>query len=373
MSSSGGLALACAFEVKPGKWPTVPGDYVVLNGGPAPVAASTLASLELPGRVAALRLAGLAIVGKTETENIGLDKIIKNTVANPALRYLVVAGQDAHEHYPGQTLLALAQNGVDAKLRVIGSRGKRPVLRNVSHEEIEAFRQQVLVVDMIGCQDASVIASKVAELASALDDGCADASCACHSGDRAEQPVSIALSFAPHAPTCGCGGPCEDVGQTSAKGVRVIQAHAPSSVRLDKAGYFVVIVQRERAVIVTEHYDYDNALSGVIEGRDARSIYWTAIHRKRLGQRAEPRRVFGQGAGERRAGAPNRRKIRAGRGVARNESTMLTPRVIFRCCPGPQRESADLAEQDERVLAQCQPHRLPDLERQGRVCVCGVS
>ncbi|MGE5603378.1 MAG: DUF4346 domain-containing protein, partial [Nitrososphaerales archaeon] len=271
------FSLTCAFEVKPGRWPIVPGEYALLDADFGPIAVSTLASLELPDHIAAMHPAGLAIVGKTETENIGLDKVVKNVVANQALRCLIVAGKEAEGHYPGQTLLALSQNGVDEKLRVIGSRGKRPVLRNVSREEIEAFRQQVLVVDMIGCEDASAIAAKVAELAGALDDGCADASCACHGGHLVEQPVSIALVAAPQAGSCGCAGSCEDVGRTSATGVPVIQAHAPSNLQLDKAGYFVVIVQRERGVIVTEHYDYDNTLSGVIEGRDARSIYWTAI------------------------------------------------------------------------------------------------
>ncbi len=88
------LALTCAFEVRRGNWPSVPGEYLLLGNDAAPVAVSTLASLDLAERVAALKPDGLAIVGKTETENIGLDKIIKNMLANPALRYLVFAGRD---------------------------------------------------------------------------------------------------------------------------------------------------------------------------------------------------------------------------------------------------------------------------------------
>ena len=60
--------------------------------------------------------------------------------------------------------MALADNGTDDKGRVIGSQGKRPILRNVSAEEISAFRQQVQVIDMIGCQSADEIFARVEEL-----------------------------------------------------------------------------------------------------------------------------------------------------------------------------------------------------------------
>lgn len=272
------LALTCAFEVKPGKWPIVPGEYLLLGRDSAPVAVSTLASLDLPEQLAALKPNGLAIVGKTETENIGLDKIIKNVIANPALRYLVLAGVDAKGHFPGQTLLALAKNGVDERLRVIGSRGKRPSLRNVTGEEIEAFRQQVQIVDMIGCDDAAAVAAQVAELAGETTDGCSDASCSCHAQERVELPFTIALPLAPAAASCGCDGSCTEASTTGDTGVPVIQAKAPTKIEMDKAGYFVVIVQRDRGVIVTEHYSYDNTLLRSIEGQDARSVYWTIIN-----------------------------------------------------------------------------------------------
>ena len=273
--ASDGLALACGFEIRSGNWPAVPGEYLLLDNGSGPVAVSTLGSLDLPEKLAALRPQGLAIVGKTETENIGLDKIIKNTIANPALRYLILAGHDAEGHYPGQTLLALAANGVNDKLRVVGSQGKRPVLRNVTALEIEAFRQQVQIVDMIGCDDAAAIAAKVVELAGVTADGCADASCSCH--NQAGIGLPMVLNLAPTVSACGCNGSCEAEVSTGAAGVPVIEAQAPAKIELDRVGYFVVILQRDRSVIVTEHYGYDDTLLHVIEGKDARSIYWTVI------------------------------------------------------------------------------------------------
>lgn len=46
---------------------------------------------------------------------------------------------------------------------------------------------------------------------------------------------------------------------------------------MDRAGYFVIIPQQEKGIIVVEHYSYDNRLLRVIEGKDARSIYSTVI------------------------------------------------------------------------------------------------
>ena len=46
---------------------------------------------------------------------------------------------------------------------------------------------------------------------------------------------------------------------------------------MDKAGYFVILPQPEKQIIVVEHYSYDNMLQQVIDGQDARSIYWTII------------------------------------------------------------------------------------------------
>jgi len=125
-----------------GDWPPIAGEYHVLDPTGA-VAVTTLASTDLPAVLAALKPEGLAIVGATETENIGLDKIVRNTIANPALRVLIVAGQESRGHKSGQTLLALVENGVDQDMRVIGSGGRRPHLRNSTVDEVEQFRQQV--------------------------------------------------------------------------------------------------------------------------------------------------------------------------------------------------------------------------------------
>ena len=155
--------LACDFQIHAESWPSVVGEYFVVDPN-AHVAVSTLGSIALAEELAQRKPNGLAIVGKTETENIGIDKIVKNIVTNRSIQFLVVAGNDPAGHQSGRTLLALAANGVDANGRVIGSPGKRPVLRNVSADEIAAFREQVQTIDLIGCDDAVEIIGKVESL-----------------------------------------------------------------------------------------------------------------------------------------------------------------------------------------------------------------
>jgi len=157
-------SLSCAFEVRDQTWPPVPGEYFAFcNGQSCPVAVSTLASVELSERLSTMRPKELCIVGKTETENIGIDKVIKNTITNPTIRFLLLAGKDSKGHQPGRTLLALWENGVDENMSVIGSPGKHPILRNVTREEVEASRKQVQVVDLIGCEDVKIIMSMQSE------------------------------------------------------------------------------------------------------------------------------------------------------------------------------------------------------------------
>jgi hypothetical protein len=94
------------------KWPYVPGKYFVTDPG-APVAVTTLGSKELAEEVANSAPAGLCIVGKVETENIGIEKIIKNILSNANIRYLICAGNEPPKHLTGATIMALFENGMD--------------------------------------------------------------------------------------------------------------------------------------------------------------------------------------------------------------------------------------------------------------------
>lgn len=239
--------LSCDFRIVDEVWPPVVGEYFVLDKA-ASVAVSTLASVQLAEALSALKPAGLAIVGKTETENIGLDKVIKNIVTSPTIRYLIAAGRESQGHLVGQTLLALAENGVDEAGRVIGSPGKRPILRNVALSEVQAFREQVQIINMIGCENPEEIRTKIEALARQVT-----------------------------AP-CGCG----ECGGTSPRPIlstpKLLASEPTEVVTMDKAGYFVIVPLADKNVIHVEQYAYDNALLQVIEGSTARAIYLTLIN-----------------------------------------------------------------------------------------------
>ena len=253
---------SCEIKISKNSWPPVEGEYTVLDKS-APVAVSTLASVKLEEKLAKLKPAGLCIVGKTETENIGIDKIVKNIVSNPAINFLILTGKDTEGHQSGKTILALYENGVDKDMRVIGSKGRRPILKNVSPSDVNDFRKQIQVRDMIGCEDTRKIAKSIIEL-------------------------SLTAAPAKAVSACGCSCECNDqqVAKTSVSVPllkpflsvpRITAKKYSKSVKLDKAGYFVIIPSKKDGNILIEHYSYDNKLLRKIEGKNSRDLYFTII------------------------------------------------------------------------------------------------
>lgn len=96
--------------------------------------------------------AGAAISGMLQTENIGLEKVICNIVANPNIRYIVLCGRESTGHLPGESLLALKRNGVDDKKQIIGSEAPAPYLSNIPLEVIGRFNKQIVSIINLLCQ-----------------------------------------------------------------------------------------------------------------------------------------------------------------------------------------------------------------------------
>jgi tetrahydromethanopterin S-methyltransferase subunit A len=246
------FGLGCEIQTNISGWPPVVGEYILVDQS-APIAVTTLASPDLSKQLADQNIPGLAIVGKLETENIGIDKIIKNIIANPNIRYLVVTGVEPKGHLSGQTMLALVEHGVDENGKVIGSKGKRPILRNVTRDEIETFRTQIKAIDLIGCECTDCVNDKIAELREKSD-------------------------FVQTEISCGCSDPnCKTSLQITDETPVIVVEENDQPVKLDKAGYFVILPVPERSVIHVEHYNYDNSLEHIIEGTSARDLYLTII------------------------------------------------------------------------------------------------
>jgi len=95
---------------------------------------------------------GAALSGMLQTENIGLEKMICNIVANPNIRYIVLCGRESAGHLPGESLLALKENGVAETKQIVGTRAPTPYLHNIPLELIERFNQQIVNVINLLCQ-----------------------------------------------------------------------------------------------------------------------------------------------------------------------------------------------------------------------------
>jgi len=95
---------------------------------------------------------GAALSGMLQTENIGLEKIICNVVANPNIRCMVLCGRESTGHLPGESLLALKQNGLDDNKRIIGSTALTPQLSNIPMELVERFRVQIVTIVNLLCK-----------------------------------------------------------------------------------------------------------------------------------------------------------------------------------------------------------------------------
>jgi tetrahydromethanopterin S-methyltransferase subunit A len=262
--------LSCEFEVGD-DWPTVDGEYTVLDKK-APVAVTTLADLKLEDKLAGLKPEGLNIIGKTETENIGIDKLVKNVITNPSIRYLILAGKEAPGHRSGATILALWKNGVDRKMRVIDSPGRRPVLKNLKQADIRAFRSQVEIEDLQGSANVRTITSRIKALAKKSEHLSATSGCGCADGvchPEPAQPVLMPVTFnIPQAKPEKPAGPIQ------------AKSKDPKAIKLDKAGYFVIMPSKKKKTILVEHYSYDNKLQNTIEGKNSRDLYLTIIENK---------------------------------------------------------------------------------------------
>ena len=235
---------ACPAEAAKARagWPPLPGAYTVLRFT-APVAICTLADDALAAELARKSASSVAIVGPMYTENLGIERVISNIIANPNIRFLIVCGRDSQQkigHLSGQSLLALAQNGMDAAGRIIGAKGKRPVLRNIRPDAVEHFRKSVQVIDLVGTMDAEMILKSVGGYA-AMDTG-----------------------------------PAEPFAAVSS--IPVIRGEVPEKMTSDPAGYFVIFPDRGRHLLVLEHYQNDGVLDAIIEAREAAEAYFRQLN-----------------------------------------------------------------------------------------------
>ncbi|MGB8424243.1 MAG: DUF4346 domain-containing protein [Desulfobacterales bacterium] len=232
------------FTVK--NWPVQPGDYRVLNATKS-IALAVLKGVDLDNPALASLYSKIAIIGNITTENLGAEHLVKNLISNPFLRHLVLWGEDVEGHLPGDALINLLGNGVDKKKRIIGARGARPVLKNLSESETQHLRRQILVVDMIGRNDISELNNRLELL-----------------NKKATQPYEAGLKV--------------DL-------VELQKAKPAKRLKLDPAGYFVIIVMKGKEYpLLVEHYSNDGRLMNMVEGMDSASICAALVEKNLISQ-----------------------------------------------------------------------------------------
>jgi tetrahydromethanopterin S-methyltransferase subunit A len=101
----------------------------------------------------------VAIWGHLKTENIGIEKIIANTISNPSIRFLLLCGDDIRGHRSGSSLIALHKHGIDQNHRIINAPGAIPYIENLHEDAIRRFQNQLSIVDFIGERDARALDS----------------------------------------------------------------------------------------------------------------------------------------------------------------------------------------------------------------------
>jgi tetrahydromethanopterin S-methyltransferase subunit A len=105
----------------------------------------------------------IALYGSLKTENIGIEKIIANTISNPYIRFMVVCGDDIRGHRSGASLIALHKNGIDSNHRIINAPGAIPYIENLNKEAINRFQSQLTMVDLLGIKEKEKIDTTITQ------------------------------------------------------------------------------------------------------------------------------------------------------------------------------------------------------------------
>jgi tetrahydromethanopterin S-methyltransferase subunit A len=82
-------------------------------------------------------------------------------VANPNIRFLIVCGPESPGHLVGDAILALKNNGIDRRRRIIGAKGPTPFLFNILPEFVQRFREQITVHDLVNEGSPEVVRAAV--------------------------------------------------------------------------------------------------------------------------------------------------------------------------------------------------------------------
>lgn len=115
-----------------------------------------------------------------------------------------------------------------------------PIVKNLTKEQIEIFRNQIKIVDLIGCEDIEKIMNHVSE---------------CEKNNPGSFDMSAELE------------------------VKEITASHDTEKEfvMDEKGYFTISIRPETKEIVCEHYSKDKKLQFIIKGKTAEEVCATIM------------------------------------------------------------------------------------------------
>jgi len=221
-------------------WPEVEGRFYVGNKN-SPVAVCTNATVEGID----LDMEKVAICGKCVTENIGIEKIIQNVVANPNIRFLILCGKPSKGHFVEQAITALIQNGVNQEKTIIGAVGNMPQLKGLDVEIIERFRAQIEPINLNGEIDSNIIMQAV--------DVCLARNTGIYNGEKVEPSK-----------------------------VQEVEAKGPFDWKEDPNGFFVVYLRPAQKKIIVEHLQNGKTTKKVV-GESAQDICYKIAQMQMVG------------------------------------------------------------------------------------------
>ncbi|MHC1631167.1 MAG: tetrahydromethanopterin S-methyltransferase subunit A [Methanotrichaceae archaeon] len=149
-----------ANKVEPSDpWPWITGEYEM--GDPKNSVAVVTCGSHMNN--APFLDAGAALAGPCKTENIGIEKMVANIIANPNIRFLIVTGMEVKGHITGNAIEAFTANGIDDEGRIINAIGAIPFIQNLPPEAVERFQEQIDCIDLLDTEDVGTITSKIKE------------------------------------------------------------------------------------------------------------------------------------------------------------------------------------------------------------------
>jgi tetrahydromethanopterin S-methyltransferase subunit A len=187
------------------------------------------------------------------TPNLGIEKIILNTISNPNIRYLLLCGKESPVFKVGQAFECLFRHGVDKDKRIIHAEGHFPVLSNLPLEKIDHFLRQVYFVNLIGEKDEDAVLQSINQVEI-----------------KSPQPVNFEWN--------------DTTSQEETAFTELKPGGKRTPLDYDQKGFFVITVDNTKKEITVKHYYKNNRPGFIIKGHSSEAILLSILDKDLVSQ-----------------------------------------------------------------------------------------